>query len=289
MGPVGRDVNWDEQTERQVGAAGVRDVRRMLDQSRTAMTARRRQRTSAALLVAGAVAVAGLSVVVGSARPQALPPGVYIATFTEGPVEVVVKDDGSVELDAPASVEVDLEYGDDGEILDAFTVATADGDWAVDVDVDDDGDYAVTTTPVVPSGQGTTPGEPDETSGETPQAPPSPDTPIEDEASPPSASNQGTGDDPPRVGTEDNPGQGHGPDDNPSQDNGREDPPRVGTEENPGQGHGPDDNPGKRNGLEDPPRVGTEDNPGQGHGPDDNPGKGNGLENNPARDGDPGD
>ena len=133
------------------------------------MTARRRQRTSAALLVAGAVAVAGLSVVVGSARSQALPPGVYIATFTEGPVEVVVKDDGSVELDAPASVEVDLEYSDDGEILDAFTVATADGAWAVDVDVDDDGDYAVTTTPVVPSGHGTTPGEPDETSGETPQ------------------------------------------------------------------------------------------------------------------------
>lgn len=266
--PVGRDVNWDERAERQVGAAGIRDVRRMLEQSREARTQQRRQRTSAALLVAGSVAVVGLSLVFASVRPQPLPPGAYVATFSEGPVEVVVEDDGSVVLEAPASVEVDLEYSTDGQVLDAFTVATDDGAWSVEVEVGDDGAYAITTTPASPGSEPAGATGDDAPTGapsdggvvETTPEDPAPSSPADGTTTPPAdegpdngagGDETDSGEDPPQAETGEHPGQGHGPDDNPGQDHRRDDPPRVGTEDNPGQGHGPDDNPGRAGGPRD--------------------------------------
>lgn len=84
-------------------------------------------------------------------QAEAIAPGTYLVVVDDaGLVTLTVFENGAARVDAPFGVDVLLQTDNDGRASDRFVVTTASGDWQVDLDVDEDGDYGYSVTAVEP-------------------------------------------------------------------------------------------------------------------------------------------
>ena len=130
-------MDWYEATQRQVGAPGIGEVRRLLANARDGAAQDRRDR---ALLIAAATALVLVAMLLvglpAASVAEPLPPGSYAATTPAGDVRVVVGADGTVDVEAPPSLTVELAFDEAGRPLDTFTVTGPGTTWNITVEVD---------------------------------------------------------------------------------------------------------------------------------------------------------
>lgn len=129
-------MDWQERTERQVGARGIDELRQWIAVSASADAAARPVSTHLASLLVIVCAVA-LALVLGpssSAGAEPLSPGSYSIPVAGGVVTITVVDGEAPRLHASDGLVVRLSFDAQGRVLDEFTVLTADGPVSVELD-----------------------------------------------------------------------------------------------------------------------------------------------------------